>query len=70
MISECPCKDCQKRKVNCHARCEAYKEWKEEQQTQAADFRKQSQYDMLGSLHNRRILERYIKKKHRNKGRN
>ena len=25
----CPCKGCKERKVSCHAKCVAYKEWKE-----------------------------------------
>ena len=26
----CPCKECEERKVGCHAKCEDYKEWKAE----------------------------------------
>lgn len=25
-----PCKDCERRKLGCHGRCEPYKEWKKE----------------------------------------
>lgn len=28
MLAECPCRDCAKRQIGCHAKCSSYGEWK------------------------------------------
>lgn len=30
MLAECPCRDCTKREIGCHAKCSDYGEWKKE----------------------------------------
>jgi len=28
MLAECPCRDCTKREIGCHAKCPSYGDWK------------------------------------------
>lgn len=61
----CPCKDCQKRCVGCHSKCEDYLKWQEEHNKTKELEKQQIQRDCLGSdwLNNNYATKRRFGKK-------
>lgn len=67
MLSGCKCcKDCEKRKVNCHAWCEEYQEWQKAHRKDLDDWqdykRKQTMCGYYGSLEKK---TKYLQQKKR-----
>ena len=59
MKPKCPCKNCDRRKIGCHARCEPYQAWAKE--LDERNRRKLAYYDTFKPLTGER-LEKYKRK--------
>lgn len=58
-----PCRDCPNRKVGCHTKCEAYKEFKEKLST----LRRNQRYQITGSSRSAEIHANYCSGKNSRK---
>lgn len=60
-----PCRECNDRKINCHAHCEKYQGYHEERENMCNQKHKQAEID--GFIHERtmRLRNRWIKNRRR-----
>lgn len=66
MKIKCPCKNCSRRVIGCHADCNEYKEWREELTDENENIKKEREKVLNHDAHIRRVQE-MLRRQHNRK---